>query len=95
MPKLLRAIAANSLLTQQHTRAMSTISITYPLIWQIDFATEYQWTKCGKCFNVLRNKEIKKVSQGGSIGYNIKGKFNSLTKLKSHLVKIKNITLPF
>lgn len=31
---------------------------------------------------------IKKVSNGGSIGYNIQGKFYSLSKLRNHTEKI-------
>lgn len=74
---------------------MNTISITYTLIWQLENAPDYQWSKCGKCFNVKRGKEVKKVSQSGCIGYNINGKFQSLTKLKTQLVKIKTFRTPF
>lgn len=67
---------------------MSTISITYTLVWQVKFAPEYQWTKCGKCFNVKRQTQLKQVMQGGSIGYNIRSKFYSLTKLRKNLEEI-------
>lgn len=41
-----------------------------------------------RCFNSQTNREIKQVYNNGSIGYNIKGKFQSLKKLKSQLEKI-------
>jgi hypothetical protein len=74
---------------------MSTISITYTLIWQVEFATHYKFSKCKKLFNCQRNKEIKKVMNGGSIGYCISGKFYSLTYLRKYLTKIKLEKLPF
>lgn len=74
---------------------MDTISITYTLIYELSFATEYKWSKCKKCFNTKRGKEIKQVMQGGSIGYNIRGKFHSLTALKKELRKIKKVECPF
>lgn len=69
---------------------MNTITITYDLIYRLDFANNYQFTKCKKCFNIKRGKQIKQVIQGGSIGYNIKGKFYSLTRLKNHLEPIQD-----
>jgi hypothetical protein len=67
---------------------MITISITYTCKYRIDFAPHYVFTLCGKCFNLQTNRPIKKVSKCGCIGYVIKGKFYSLTKLKQHLEKI-------
>ena len=67
---------------------MLVITVPYTLVWQLDFDNNYGWTKCGKCFNIKRQKELKQVMQGGSIGYNIKGKFYTLKKLKQHLTKI-------
>ena len=74
---------------------MYTISITYSLIWELKTHPEYKWTKCGRCFNVKTGRELKKVSQGGSIGYNIKGKFKSINTLRKELVKIQPTTIPF
>lgn len=74
---------------------MSSITVNYTLIWCLDFADNYQWTKCGKCFNVKTNKQLKKVYNNGCIGYNINGKFKSLTYLRKHLIKIKTNLLPF
>lgn len=67
---------------------MILITVDYTLIWYLDFNKNYGWTNCGKCFNIKRGKELKQVMQGGSIGYNIAGKFYTLSKLKKHLVKI-------
>ena len=67
---------------------MHTISITYTLIFQVSFATEYKFSKCKKLFNCKRNKEIHQTMNGGSIGYCIRGKFYSLTFLRKYLEKI-------
>ena len=40
---------------------MNCISITYTLILELDFAPNYKWTKCGKCFNSKTTKQIKQV----------------------------------
>ena len=74
---------------------MNSISINYAVYWELDFSTEYKWTKCGKCFNFKTGRQIKQVYKSRCIGYNIKGKFYSLTKLRNHLVKIKNHDCPF
>lgn len=68
---------------------MSVMTVTYTLVWELDFANEYAFTKCGECFNRKRAKEMKQVLQGGCIGYNIKSKFYTLKRLKNHLIKIK------
>ena len=62
---------------------MQAITVTYTLVWVLDFAEEY-----GKCFNRKRGKELKQVLQGGSIGYNIRSKFYTISRLKKHLVKL-------
>ena len=67
---------------------MQTISITYTLVWQINFATNYKFSKCKKLFNCKTNKEIKQIMNGGSIGYCINGKFYSLKKLRNYIEKI-------
>lgn len=74
---------------------MHTISITYTLVFRLDFAPEYQWTKCGVCFNVKRGTQLKQVMQGGSVGYNVRGKFKSANMLRNHLEKIPTETCPF
>ena len=68
---------------------MQAITVTYTLFWVLDFAEEYGFTRCGKCFNIKRGKELKQAPQGGSIGYNIRSKFYTISRLKKHLVKLK------
>jgi hypothetical protein len=65
---------------------MRYISITYTLVWYLSFAPEYGWTKCGKCFNIKRQTQLKQVIQGGSIGFNIRGKFYTVKRLRKHLI---------
>lgn len=74
---------------------MNTISINYTLVFELNFANNYKWTKCGKCFNTLTNRQIKQTYNSGCLGYNIKGKFYSLTYLRNQLVKIKKVEIPF
>ena len=74
---------------------MSTISITYTLEFQLDFAENYQWTKDGKCFNSKTNRQIKQCYNSGCVGYNIRGRFYSLKYLRTRMQKIENIKPPF
>jgi hypothetical protein len=74
---------------------MTYISVTYTLKYELDFAPEYKWTKCGICFNSKTGRKIKQVYNNGCIGYSIRGKFKSLKYLREHLVKIKTEDLPF
>jgi hypothetical protein len=64
------------------------ISKNYDLKWQLSFAPNYQFSSCKKLFNVQTRREIKKIVNGGSIGYCIKGKFYSLTYLRNYIEKI-------
>ncbi len=57
---------------------MNTISITYNLKWRLKFDTKYQWSECGKMFNVNSGRLKKKVLNGSSIGYWIGVKFYKL-----------------
>lgn len=68
---------------------------TYVLEFQLSFADDYKWTKCGKCINTKTDRMIRKVINGGSIGYWIKGDFYSVNTLRKSLEKIKTINLPF
>jgi hypothetical protein len=67
---------------------MPYIYLKYSYKYRILFATNYVFTKCGKCVNLKTNREIKQVMQGGSIGYSINGKFYSLTYLRGRLEKV-------
>lgn len=49
---------------------------------------QYQWSKCGKLFNVLRGTMIKKVVNGGSIGYWLPGGFITIERLRGQVEKI-------
>lgn len=72
------------------------ISNSYVLTHQLKTATNYKWTKEGRCFNTKTGREIKKVLCGRSIGYCIKGKFQSANTLRSQLELIsEDEYLPF
>ncbi len=72
-----------------------TITTTYNLIWQLNFDSNYALTKCGKMFNLKRNKEVKCVLNGSTAGYWINKKFYSLKNLRNNLQKIENNYCPF
>ena len=74
---------------------MNTISITYTVKFELDFARNYKFTKNKECFNAKTGRRIKQVYKNGSIGYTIKGKFYSLKRLGKHLVKPEKIDCPF
>jgi hypothetical protein len=72
-----------------------TISVNYVAKWRIKGFNNYIVTECGKVINTERGKVIKRVVKGYSIGYNIAGKFVTLTELKKQLVKIDEVYCPF
>lgn len=74
---------------------MHSFTVTYAIKYVIDFAPEYVFNKHKECYNLKTGRRIKKVMQGRSIGYNIKGKFYSLTRLRNHLQKPQNEECPF
>ena len=75
---------------------MITISISYTCKYRINFAPNYVWTKCGKCYNLKTSRMIKQVYKCGCIGYIINSKFYSLKKLRSNLELIpKKEYVPF
>lgn len=74
---------------------MNTISITYTLIYRLSFAHNYQWSKDMDCFNTETGRRIKQVLNSSCIGYCIKGRFYSLTYLRTKLEKIPNEKTPF
>ena len=71
-----------------NTSGMIIISINYTCKYRISFATHYVFTTCGKCYNLKTGRLIKQVYNSGCIGYNINGKFKSLTALKKQLEEI-------
>lgn len=74
---------------------MNSVSKSYTLKYELEFAPQYKWTNCNKCFNTKTGREIKQTYSKGSIGYCIQGKFKSLTSLRKCLVKIKDDSCPF
>tara|TARA_R110000851_G_scaffold23678_1_gene69117 strand:+ start:274 stop:501 length:228 start_codon:yes stop_codon:yes gene_type:complete len=75
---------------------MNTITVTYSLIYQFKEATEYKVTRCKKVFNTKTGRLIRKVKNGGSYGYWIKGDFVVISKDKdSPLEKIPKSRCPF
>lgn len=67
---------------------MNRITITYTLLFRLKFAHNYQWTKCGMCFNVKTGRRIKQTQSKGSIGYKIDQKFYTLDFCRKQLEKI-------
>jgi len=74
---------------------MSSISIKYTYNYRLKDNNNYVWTTCGKCINLNTGRLIKQVYNNSCIGYNIRGKFMSLTKLRSQLEKIPKNNCPF
>ncbi len=74
---------------------MITVSTTYALKWQHKQYHNYKWSECGKLFNGMTGRQIKKTVCGGSIGYCIKGKFQSVNTLRSQLELIPEQESPF
>ena len=74
---------------------MNSISITYTIKFELDFASNYKWLNNNQCYNIKSGRIIKQVLCGGSIGYIINGKFKSLFHLKKCLQKPSKNILPF
>lgn len=76
---------------------MNLISVNYSLKWRLKFDHKYQWSKCGKLFNVQRGTMKKKVLNGSSIGYWIGRKFYTLTALRKQLeiIPTHHTQIPF
>ena len=68
---------------------MNRISVIYTIKYELDFAPEYVWTECKKCFNTKTGRQLKQSYVSGSIGYSIRGKFHSLSSLRKHLQRPK------
>jgi hypothetical protein len=67
---------------------MNTFTVTYTYIYRLNFANNYVFSKCGKCMNLKSGRLIKKVYNSGCIGFNINGKFKSISRLRECLEKI-------
>jgi hypothetical protein len=74
---------------------MNSISVTYALKWRLRYNHKYQWSVCGKLFNVNTGKEKKKSFNNGSIGYWINRSFITLKNLRKELELIPKEKCPF
>ena len=74
---------------------MATINVNYTCKYQLRFANNYWFTTCGLCYNTKRGKLINQVNNSSCIGYNINGKFYSLTFLHTQLELIPKQKTPF
>jgi hypothetical protein len=74
---------------------MNTISIRYTYNYRHTTHHNYVWTTCSKCINLKTGRVIKQVYNNSCIGYNINGKFVSLTRLRKELEKIPKEICPF
>lgn len=74
---------------------MTVFTKKVDLIWQLNFAENYQFDKEGNCYNVETGKQLKRTVVGYTTGYCVRGKFKSLTALRKNLVKISKIEIPF
>jgi len=74
---------------------MKSFTITYAVKYELSTAPHYVWNQYNECFNLRTGRKIKQVIKNGCIGYSIKGKFLSLTKLRPLLRKPKENKLPF
>lgn len=73
---------------------MDTITVTYTVKFEVDFAPHYKWLD-GFMYNAKTGRIIKQVYKSGSIGHVIDGKFKTLKLLRKHLKKPKREYIPF
>lgn len=74
---------------------MITISKTYTIKYEVSFAPEYKFLSNNECYNSKTGRILRKVLNSSCIGYIIRGKFVSLTKLRSNLIKPNDVDCPF
>jgi hypothetical protein len=73
----------------------NTISVNYALKWRLKDKHNYQWSVCGKLFNVQTGRQKMKTVNGGSVGYWIGREFVILNDLRIRLELIQKEVLPF
>lgn len=72
------------------------IHLQFTCKWCLCFDKDFVFVeKYNFLVNLKTNKILKQVLKGGSIGYVIKVKFYTLSKLKGHLVRIEKVKCPF
>lgn len=72
------------------------ISLQFTCKYTLDFDKDFVFTeKFNFLVNLKTNRILKQVIKGGTIGYVLKGKFYSLTRLRQSLVKIDKLDCPF
>jgi hypothetical protein len=74
---------------------MNTFTVSYTYNHRLNFANNYVFSTCGKCMNLKSSRLIKKVYNSGCIGFNINGKFYSITRLRKYLEKVPEYNLDF
>jgi len=74
---------------------MNTITVRYALKWQVKGHANYRVTQCGKVFNTLTGRQIKKCLNGGSIGFWIASEWWPIAKVRNNIEKIPKEFCPF
>lgn len=74
---------------------MNSITITYSIKYELDFADEYKWLNNNQCYNSKTGRIIKQIYNSGSIGYCIRRNFYTLSYLRKHLRKPQKEYCPF
>lgn len=74
---------------------MITITVLYTCKYRLKFAPNYLFTTCGLCYNFNTGRLLEQKNNSNCIGYNIQGKFKSLTYLREHLELIPESESPF
>lgn len=72
-----------------------TISTTYNIDFTLQGYQMFGVTNKGIVINLQRGKILKRTVVGYSKGYYIGGKFITLTKLRTMLVKVEKVKCPF
>lgn len=72
------------------------INLQFTCKWTLYFDKDFVFIeKYNFLVNLQTGKILKQITKGGSIGYVIKGKFYSLTRLRQSLVRIEKQDCPF
>lgn len=71
------------------------IQFDYNLKWVFKEYPHYAITSCKKVINIHRGKIVKKVVNGGSIGWWVAGSFIPQSKINNFVELIKKEKLPF